>query len=481
MFDAITLDRDAARPLHRQLYSALRELILAGDLGPGLRLPSTRAVAADLGVSRNTVVTAFEQLGAEGFVELKVGVGTRVSDVGQTRSPVRTNLAPGSRLSERGAALSRPQRETPDSAHAFASGIPDLGAFPRATWARLLARRARSGDASLLGYGHAGGYRPLRDALSSYLRTSRGLPCTPEQVIVVSSAQSGLDLATRLVVNPAEHALVEDPGYPGARAALEGAGLDVTAVPVDDEGFDITQAGDAARTARLAYITPSHQYPTGVTMTVPRRLALIEWANRGGRWIIEDDYDSEFHYDVRPVPSLQGLADTAQVITLGTFAKTLQPAMRMAYVVVPADLAPAFQNAIRHTGQEPALVMQAALADFIEEGHFARHLRRTRRLYQEKRAVLLKTLDAESHHRLSLAPASGGLQVCVLLDDAADDIVIAQRAQDSGLAVQALSRYCAESPGRRGLVLGFASTPREAISDAAMRLVEIIDESFTTM
>ncbi len=481
MFEAIQIDRDEPTPLYRQVYAAFRDLILSGSLLPQTRLPSTRAVAAELSVSRNTIVAAFEQLAAEGFIELKLGVGTRVCDVGQspgkpTDSPV--TLETGTRrLGERGRLLARPLRQAPSvNFDAFPVGVPDLENFPRKTWARLVSRHSRLRETSLMGYGHAGGYAALREGISSYLRTSRGVRCLPDQVIVMSSAQAGMDLAVRLLVDAGDKALVEEPGYPSARAAIEGAGLTIHPITVDDDGFDVESAIREHADAKLICVTPSHQFPTGVTLSVARRLALLEFAQKSGCWIVEDDYDSEFHYNVRPIPSLQGLADSRQVLYVGTFAKTLLPGLRIAYLVVPPDLTPAFTQAVRHTGQEPPLLIQAALADFIAEGHFSRHLRRMRRIYALRREALVDLIAAEIGDSARILSVAGGMQLAIEFDANVDDTAIAARAKALGVTVLPLSQFCATDSTRRGLILGFASTRRNVMRQAIKTLATLVHD-----
>jgi GntR family transcriptional regulator/MocR family aminotransferase len=315
--------------LHRQIYAEVREAVLAGRLAAGARLPSTRTLAEELGVSRNTVLTAFDQLLAEGYLEGKVGSGTYVARIGRgvaaMKKPARSVL---SRRGEMIAGL----RVTPARPHTaprpFRPGQPDAGAFPVKIWARLAARQWRCGVRERLAYGESAGYRPLREAIAWYVGAARAARCDPEQVVIVSGAQQGLDLAARLLLDPGDAVWMEDPGYLGARGAFLAAGAKALATPVDLEGLDPAQA-QAGGAVRLAYVTPSHQFPTGVTMSLRRRLALLEWARRASAWILEDDYYSEYRYAGRPIPCMQGLDKANRVVYVGSFSKTLFPSLRL--------------------------------------------------------------------------------------------------------------------------------------------------------
>ena len=385
-------------PLHRQLYEEIRTAVLCGRLSSGARLPSTRALAADLAVSRNTVAGAFDQLLAEGYIEGRLGADTFVVQAlpdellrvphgvpAPTRDP-----APAPVLSRRGqmlAATAVSPAPRDGSACAFRPGIPVLDAFPRDLWARPSARLYRHSASGLLSYGDPTGYPPLRRAIAEYLRAARGIDCFPEQVIVTSGSQQALDLAARVLLDPGDTAWVEDPGYGGARGALTAAGVRCAPVPVDAEGLSVTQGEALAPQARMAYVSPSHQYPLGVTMSLPRRMALLSWARRRGAWIAEDDYDSEFRYAGRPLAALQGLDPAGRVIYIGTFSKVLFPALRLGYLVAPAGVVDAFAAARALTDRHPPGPSQAVVAEFLSAGHFARHIRRMRTLYPDARAL----------------------------------------------------------------------------------------------
>jgi GntR family transcriptional regulator/MocR family aminotransferase len=474
------LDRRAGVPLYRQLYDGLRDAILSGRLRPGARLPSTRVLAGDLATSRNTVLAAFGQLLAEGYLEGRVGAGTTVARTlpetllrarpeaaGSPRSGVRP------RLSRRGAGIVRmhpPSGRGASVVGPFRPGLPGLEAFPFDVWTRLVARRWRHVPRQLLDYGHPAGHLPLREAVAAYLRESRAVRCEAGQVIIVSGAQQAADLAARVLLDPGEPAWVEDPGYPGARGALAAAGARIVAVPVDEEGLDVHAGAARSPGARLVYVTPSHQYPLGVTMSLNRRLALLEWASRSGAWILEDDYDSEYRYAGRPLAALQGLDPAGRVIYTGTFSKVLFPALRLGYLVVPTGLVDAFVAARALADRHPPSVPQAALADFIEGGHFARHIRRTRALYAERQAALVRAARRALDGVLTVPPAESGMHLVGWLPEGADDRRAAEAAQRHGIEAPPLAAYRVRRQGRAGLVLGYAAfSPRE-LEDGVERL-----------
>ncbi len=386
---SLLLDPTTAMPRFRQLYEGLRHAILAGQFAPGTKLPSTRTVAEHLGVSRNTVYLAFEHLRSEGYVEGRQGAGTYVARVLPeallTLAPAASSGAtppPGQRtVSQRSARLLGTAAQTlwhdrmPTAAFRV---FPALDQFPRQLWQRLLVRSWRQGGEGLLSYGED--YAPLRQAIAGYLGPARGVRCTADQVILVAGAQQGLDLAARVLLEPGQTAWIEDPGYPGARGALLAAGVQPVPVPVDAEGLDIAAGVARHAGATLAYVTPSRQFPLGMTMSLRRRLELLAWATQAQAWILEDDYDSEYRYTGRPLAALQGLDRDARVIYVGTFSKVLFPALRLAYLVVPADMVDAFTTMRLMVSRHPPLLEQYVLAAFIAEGHFARHIRRMRRI-----------------------------------------------------------------------------------------------------
>ena len=486
-YTLVALDSRSETPLYQQVYGRLRDAILSGRLAPGARLPSTRLLAADLRVSRNTVSLAFDQLRAEGYLAGRLRAGTFVTRTlpdGMLLVPRAARAYPRRALpplappvSARGTALAKrtiPSAGTAEVPRAFQTGLPALDAFPAALWARLTMRHWRRPARGLLAYGDAAGYRPLREAIAAHAAAARGVQCTADQVIVVSGTQRALFLAAMVLIDPGDAVWMEDPGYPGARAALAGAGAHLVPVPVTDEGMDVDAGQDIAPSARLAYVSPSHQYPLGATMSVARRLALLRWAARADAWVLEDDYDSEFRYASRPLPSLQGLDTTDRVIYLGTFSKTLFPALRLGYLIVPPAVVDTFVAAHAATDRHSPTVDQAALADFLAEGHFARHVRRMRALYAERQAALVQAAHDELAEYLDVRPSAAGMHLLGWLHADVDDRAVSQMAQDSGIIVPPLSRYALTPPPRGALLLGYAAFTPRTIRVAARRLRSVL-------
>lgn len=483
-FITLMLNPAGPEPLHRQLYSGLREAILGGRLAAGARLPATRTLAAQLGISRNTVANAFEQLLTEGYLEGRVGDGTYVTralpdDLGRPGALAAGGEQPegGPRaISQRGAALSRVRvSAAPElgGLRAFRLG-PDGEAFPLAVWSRLLSRRWRHPPRELLGYGDPAGYRPLREAIAGYLAAARGIRCSVEQVIVVSGSQQGLDLAAQVLLDPGDSAWIEEPGYLGARGALIGAGARLVPVPVDGDGLCVADGVSRCPEARLAYITPSHQFPLGVTMSLSRRLALLEWARAAGAWVLEDDFDSEFRYAGRPLAALQGLDGAGRVIYIGTFSKVLLPALRLGYLVVPPDLVDVFVAARALADRHSPNVEQAALADFIGEGHFARHIRRMRSSYAERQAILCEAVGRDLRDLLSVRPTPTGMHVVGWLAPGIDDRAAVRAAALCGVETQPLSAYALEARSPGGLLLGYTAVGGPELRDGVHRLAEVL-------
>lgn len=484
----IEVDAAAPAPLYRQLYDSLRGAILERRLQPGTRLPPTRAMARHLGLSRNTIVLAYEQLLVEGYVEARVGFGTCVTrSLGRTMLPrdngtqkgTQGNGLHGTELSKRGRRLSKepvPLLQSADAPRAFEAGLPDPSVFPFSLWARLAARRWRSCSYGMTTYGDPAGYPPLRQAIAHYLRMWRGVQCTVEQVVIVSGSQSAIDLAVRLLTDSGGSALIENPGYRGARAALHGAGVKLFALPVDGEGADILNCGSLPRNIRLAYVTPSHQYPLGVTMSLKRRLALLDWARRQRAWILEDDYDSEYSYRHKPLPALQGLDPSGRVIYIGTFSKTLFPSLRLGFLIAPPSLVDSFRQAQSVVCCHSPLPDQAILADFITQGHFARHLARMRNLYGEKRSLLLQYITAELGGLVHVEGADAGLHVAALLSNDVDDESASRSAALRGVFTTPLSCCDLSGKSRPGLLLGYAALTNDQIRDGVKTLAKTLLE-----
>jgi GntR family transcriptional regulator/MocR family aminotransferase len=466
----VSLDRRLAKPLHRQLYDGYRDAILDGRLRPGQRLPSTRSLAGELRVSRMPIVLAFEQLVAEGYIESRVGAGTFVSAALQPAArPEPRPVRPGSRRlpPEPLPAIAEPWL---DHWGPFRLAHPALEEFPVEVWARIVSRRARSLSRGQMRYGDAMGFASLRELLADHLRTVRSLRCSADEIMIVSGSQQALALATRAVLAPGDAAWVEEPGFQGARDALAMAGVRPVAVPVDDDGLDLAAGLAREPAARAAYVTPSHQYPLGVVMSASRRLQLLDWARRRGAWLLEDDYDSEYRYDREPVASLQGLDTDRRVVYVGTFSKVLFPALRLGYLVIPPDLVARFRRIRAALDNSPPPFLQAVLHDFIRDGHFARHLRRMRAIYAERRRVLVAALARELGDTVRVAGDQAGMHLVVLLPPSARDRDIAQRALRRGLSVVPLSSCYAQLRPRAGLLLGYGTTRVADIADAVRAL-----------
>jgi GntR family transcriptional regulator / MocR family aminotransferase len=476
----------AARPLYQQLYEGVRSAILSGQLAGGTRLPSTRALAEELSVSRSTVINAFDQLLAEGYIYGVRGSGTYVARLqpdellqappGQQTVPHSPTLCGA--VSQRGAGLAAlpelPASNQHASGHnrAFQVGLPAIDEFPRKLWGQVLARCWRGAAPELLDYQHPAGYMPLRQAIAAHVAAARGVRCDAGQVIVTAGSQQALTLAAHLLLDPGDAAWIEDPGYMGARAALLGAGAHMVPVPIDTEGIDL--AAGLARHAhpRLVYITPSHQFPLGVTMSLARRLALLEWAASGDCWLIEDDYDSEFHYAGRPLPALQGLDSVGRVIYIGTLSKVLFPGLRLGYLIVPPTLVDAFVRARASADTHSPALEQAVLAEFMREGHFARHIRRMRARYAERQAILLDAAGCDLAGLLDVQPAATGMHLLGWLPAGVSDRAAAERAGAAGVRVLPLSWLRIEPSERGGLLLGYAAADERAIRDGVRRLAE---------
>ncbi len=483
----IALDSSRTIPMYRQLYDWFRQAILAGQLRPGQRVPSTRALAAELKVSRIPVSSAFEQLHAEGYFETFVGAGTCVarSIPDEALKPASgkmtgkilgaSRLASSSKalrkVSRRVALMRLPPQTWSNKLVPFRVSLPALEKFPLRVWNQLLNRHARKSTRQLMAYGEARGYAPLREAIAEYLGAARALRCEPSQILVTTGSQQGLQLSAQVLLDANEQVWVEEPGYPGARQALMMAGAKLVPVPVDHEGLDVAEGIRRARNARAAYITPSHQYPLGVTMTATRRMLLLQWAMRGGAWIIEDDYDSEYRLGGRPIASLQGLDTNARVIYVGTFSKVMFPALRLGYMVVPKDLVAAFSTVRDATDQFSSTLYQAVMADFIREGHFARHIRRMRVLYIERRTALVEAIHKQMGQQLEVIGAEAGMHLVALLPPGVSDVMISKRAAEMGISAMPLSSCYAKPPLRGGLILGYGGTDARQIRDGICKLV----------
>lgn len=471
------LDRGSPHSLYKQVYNTLRSSILEGHLESGSRIPSSRQLANELGVSRNTVVQAYDQLQAEDFLESGVGQGSYIKlQFSEQLTPVKkTNHLNRARVSKRGQAmLDAYTPETPaGSPPPFVSGIPALDSFPFKAWQRAMQRAARVITSGDMNYGPTAGYYPLRKSLASYLAVARGVRCTPEQIIMVNGVQPGLDLIARLLTDPGDGVWIEDPGHFGARSAFTAAQNTLMPAPVDQEGLRISPAMQQDDDARLVYVSPSHQSPTGVIMSLERRLQLLKWANEKNAWIIEDDYDSEFRYRGQPLAALQGLVENAPVLYMGTFSKTFVPSIRMAYLVVPEELVETFCHGRRTVDTHSPTPLQVAMHLFIEEGHMTSHIRRMRNLYAERQRLFLEAAEKYFGNTILFHPSDSGMH---LVGDVGqqNDRLLSKAAHEAGFVVTALSDYFIGKADRRGLIFGYTCVRNEEMDKKVKQLAKVL-------
>jgi GntR family transcriptional regulator / MocR family aminotransferase len=482
IFPIVRVDRKSATPLYRQLYEGFRDAILERRLRAGQQVPSTRALATELRISRFPLLNAYEQLVAEGYFRSGVGSGTFVASLpakmGPSEARRRPTTARGRRIVSRETDFLLPNTTDPwlGGWGAFRLSEPAVDRFPHEVWSRLLGRHGRAArrDPRTMHYGDPMGHRPFREAVAEYLRTARSVRCEADQVMAVSGSQQALSLAARVLIDPGSSVWVEEPGYRGARDVLRLRGARLVPVPVDEEGLDVAAGIERCREASASYVTPSHQYPLGMVMSVSRRLELLEWARKSGSWIIEDDYDSEYRYGSPPVASLQGLDRDARVIYIGSFSKVLFPALRLGYLVLPADLVSRFAAVRDATDIFPPTFSQAVLADFIREGHFARHLRRTRALYRERRSTLVAAIRAQLGDLLDVRGDEAGMHLAASLPEGPDDHEVALQAAREGLWTMPLSSCYVARPSRRGFVLGFGGTDLPETQRGVRRLAAVL-------
>ncbi|RJG11316.1 MocR-like pyridoxine biosynthesis transcription factor PdxR [Massilia cavernae] len=479
---ALPLDRGAPLPMFRQLYSQVKEAILRGTLGPGMQLPPTRELCRLLGVSRQTVLNAWDQLMAEGYLSGSVGRGTFISaHLPAVREAAPAGLGLLRPLSARGEAYAGAMayvRYHEGKLRAFRASMPGIDLFPFDIWSRLESRRWRHPDYHL-GYSDPAGYQPLRELLCVYLRASRGVNCTPDQVVITSGSQQALFLLSQLLLAPGDGVWVESPGYQGASAPLFAASARVCTVPVGPEGMDVAYAAEHYPNAKMVLATPSHQLPLGVTMSLQRRLELLRWAAANKAWIIEDDYDSEYRYTGPPLASLQSLDRAGCVVYVGTLSKVLFPGLRLGYIVAPPALVEPLVRARAVVDRHSPIVPQMAMADFMAAGHFGRHIKRTRDAYAERREALLSAIATELDDELACGPSDAGLDLCVHFRRRHDEAQVVKAALARGIELRPLSYYanraatpaCAVAPG---LLLGFAAIPPAEIRHGVGVLASVL-------
>ncbi|MBD2103972.1 PLP-dependent aminotransferase family protein [Leptolyngbya sp. FACHB-261] len=486
---AISLDPQQPLPLHRQLYAELRQAILTGRLTPGQRLPSTRSFAQLLGISRATVTLSYEQLLSEGYLQAVVGSGTfvcqQLTDELLRPAPIATPLQavqagePHLTLSDYAISLSRIALFEPPLLDAQISfrGQPDLDALPLQQWRQLLSRHCQAHEQAMLDYcPDLLGYRPLREAIARYLARSRAVQCDPDQVLIVNGSQQALDLLTRILINRGDRVALEDPGYPGARRVFLAQGADLCPIPVDETGLQVEQLSQLGGGVKLVYVTPSHQFPTGVVLSLPRRLELLDWAQHTGAMVIEDDYDSEYRYGSRPIPALQGLDQGNSVLYIGTFSKVLFPALRIGYLVVPRCLVKLLARARWLADRQTPLLEQYALTDFINEGHLERHIHRMRRLYDQRRQVLVQALQSHLPGQATILGENAGMHVVVRLQTSLSDLEVVARAAQVGVGLVSTRNYylqprCATETE---FLLGYAALQASDLQEGVHRLAQVL-------
>ncbi|MER8809883.1 PLP-dependent aminotransferase family protein [Mesorhizobium australicum] len=478
--DALIIDRAIDEPIHRQLYRQIGAMIRERRLAPGSELPSSRALAEDLGLARNTIVAAYDQLATEGYLASRQGarpvvIDLPVNSTDQGGKP--TAMAVHRPLSRRGESLMRqPFHHGAPGRFAFHPGMPDPQNFPFGVWGRLLARRATFGADMLFGTYHVTGLPALKEAIAGYLISARGVRCSPEQIVVTTGAQAAFDLLARLLLDPGDTVWLEEPGYYAAKATFTVAGANIVPLVVDRDGWQMNQPEVSPR---LIYVTPACQHPLGITMRMDQRLRLFEIAERNNSWIIEDDFDGEYRFQGRPVPAIQSMDYADRVIYVGTFAKLLFPALRLGFMVLPAALCEGIPHALSTTGQFAPLLLQAALADFIDEGHMTRHLKRMRRIYAERRKLFYELCQTELADHMTLSAAEAGIQVVAWLHESCDDRAVVQCADKLGVNASPLSKYYWSSSGN-GLVLGYAAC-NKADSEAGIRRLRQAIEQVRTL
>jgi GntR family transcriptional regulator/MocR family aminotransferase len=479
----IAIDRNAEKPLHQQVYDSYREAILRGDLQSGQKIPSSRELASEIGVSRFPVLHAYGQLMAEGYFESHVGSGTFIS---ATLPEQTMSSSQGAGGLEAGISGRRPvarrtrfyPRFGRDS-HlrgwgAFGIHQPAFDHFPFQVWSGLVAKHSRNPHASAIHNINPLGSERFREEICAYLRTARAVKCDAAQIMIVSGSQQALDITARVLLNPGDSVLVEEPGYNLERTVLAAAGCRLKLVPVDNEGMDVAQGVKRYPGAKAAFVTPSHQFPLGSTMSATRRLLLLNWAQSSGAWVIEDDYDSEYRFDARPIASLQGLDVNSRVIYIGTFSKILFPSLRIGYIVIPRDLVSHFAAVRFAMDIFPPYLYQEVLSDFMSQGHFGRHIRKMRQIYDARRTALIDSLQTEFGNELQVQGSAAGMHVTVTLPEGYDDQEIAARAAKERLWLWPLSPHYLGKSRQSGFILGFGSTSEEQIPSAVQRMRSVV-------
>ena len=468
------------------MYEGYRDAILSRQLEPGQRLPSTRFLASELNVSRVSVIGAFDQLIAEGYLETRIGAGTFVAEClpQEVTTPGKRKVGRNVELLADSYAQSRLAQTTlgrwsscswESHFRAFRAGLPALKRFPVRLWSELLTRQLRSSDPALLAYGSPLGFLPLREAVADYLHLARAVRCDADQIMIVNGSQHGLQIAARVLINPGESVWLEEPGYLGARMAFQLAGANLVPVPVDQQGLVVTEGIKLSPQGRRRLYNARSSVPfQEVTLSPQRRIELLKWAHGTGAWIIEDDYDSEYRYSSRPLASLQGLDKDSRIILVGTFSKVMFPALRLGYMVLPKDLVGLFAAAREAMDWSSPLLFQAAMTQFIVEGHFARHIRKMLLLYESLRDTLVDCMQADGAEEFSVLSADAGMHLVVLLNELVSDVDVSNAAAALGVSAVPLSKCFLKKPGRSGLILGYGNVETPEIRPAILKLIQAV-------
>lgn len=479
LLTSITLDPAESKNLTTQLYMGIRDVILSGGINAGERLPASRTLAKELGVSRTTVINALDRLMSEGLLEAQQGAGTYVSDALNSERPVHMG-AVDTEVASQPPRLSHattyavsnfaPRDLLNTEAVPFVTGSPDFEAFPMAQWAQLSARHWRGSRSDIMGYGNAQGLPELRRTIASHVNASRGIQCDPEQIFIVGGAQHAFQLIGNSLLNPGDRVWFENPGAVGGRNSFVACGADIVPVSVDEEGLSVESGLEQAPYFRLAFVTPSHQQPLSVVMSLRRRFALLNAAEHADAWIVEDDYDSEFYFGGQPLPTLKSVDTNGRVIYVGTFSKSLFPSLRVGFIISPPRLVSTFENLCRACLHGVPTSLQATIASFMGEGHFATHIRRMRQIYAERYHTLIESAKEDLAGMLTVQPTQSGLHTVGYFAEDVNELAIEAAARQQGIKVRSISGYCVTPIRQKGLVLGFGSVSPTSIRDGVRRL-----------
>lgn len=461
-------------PMYERIYQAFRDTILNGQVFPGARLPATRALAQHYGVSRNTIIQAYDQLASEGYFETRHGSGTYVAN------ELPENFVLSRQLSgtKKGVLKTKPPDKLWNAGkppRPFQIGVPDMERFPTETWLKLYAKHVRSSPYSLANYELEDGHSSLKNTIASYLNTRKGVRCSSKQILVLPGSQQAQELVVRSLLRPGDQAWIEDPCYRGTRSALRQNGIKAIPVPLDENGLDVSYGLKKAPKAGLAIVTPSHQYPIGCSMPIGRRLELLQWANESEAWILEDDYDSEYRYRGKPIPAMQGIDEGNRVLYMGTFSKCLFPDIRIGYLVAPFSILDALKEMQATTGSYPPIAMQATLAAFMHDGHFERHIRRMRSRYSKLYYSLIEALEKNCSDYLTIGPREGGMHVTVFLKDTSKTATIQEEAGKQGIALSPIFKYASSKDSAQGFLLGFSCFGGKQLISSTRQLKKIFE------